>query len=428
MSFNNLGLSDDLLRAVEMQGYRVPTEIQKQTIPAILNKQDVMGRSQTGTGKTAGFTLPLLQGLMSNKQNLNHKKQIRALIVTPTRELAAQVCKSVQTYGRHLPLSSCVIFGGVNISPQIKKLRLGVDIVVATPGRLLDHVSQGTIDLSKVEVLILDEADRMLDMGFIPDIKRIIALLPKNRQNLMFSATFSFQIKRLAMSFLKDPVVIEVAPQKPAAELVSQVVHHVDQRRKKDLLSHLIDKNNWQRVLVFTRTKHGANRLAGQLLKDGIISTAIHGNKSQAARTKALDLFKKESVQVLVATDIAARGLDIQELPHVVNYDIPNVPEDYIHRIGRTGRAGHEGEALSLVSGNEVAYLRNIEKLLNKKIPTIKLEGYEPDPSAQIASHNPRRGKENFNRPFNYSGRKPRRFGSNDSKNSTKSRSHGSWS
>ena len=362
MSFKNLGLSDELLRAVEEQGYSIPTPIQKKTIPAILNNQDIMGSAQTGTGKTASFTLPLLQRLMKDKKNEGGRRHVRALIITPTRELAAQVCKSVETYGKHLPLRCAVIFGGVSMQAQVRQLRSGVDIVVATPGRLLDHVGQRTLNLSKVDVLILDEADRMLDMGFMPDVKRIIALLPKNRQNLLFSATFSNGIKNLAMGLLNKPVVVEVARQNTASELVKQVVHHVDRKRKKALLSHLITSKNWQRVLVFTRTKHGANRLAEGLSKDGIRTTTIHGNKSQSARTKALDQFKRESVQVLVATDIAARGLDIQQLPHVVNYDLPNIPEDYVHRIGRTGRAGNEGEALSLVSVDDAAFLKSIEK------------------------------------------------------------------
>ncbi|MFH1727188.1 MAG: DEAD/DEAH box helicase [Pseudomonadota bacterium] len=420
MSFNKLGLSSELMQSVKEQGYTTPTPIQMKTIPAILNKQDVMGRSQTGTGKTAGFALPLLQRLISEKKETGSKRNIRALIVTPTRELAAQVCKSIKTYGRHLPLRCSVVFGGISINPQIHELRRGVDILVATPGRLLDHVGQGTVDLSKIDILILDEADRMLDMGFIPDIKRIIALMPLKRQNLLFSATFSKEIKKLAMGFLKNPVIIEVDPENAAAELVTQVVHHVDKRRKKDLLSHLIDSKKWERVLVFTRTKHGANRLAKQLDQDGISSIAIHGNKSQGARTRALDLFKKEAVKVLVATDIAARGLDIQQLPHVVNYDLPNIPEDYVHRIGRTGRAGHEGEALSLVSVDEMSFLRNIEKMLKISIPKIKLKGYEPDPSikAELLS---RRGSGTSNRPFNASRINPRP-GSTERKESRDSR------
>lgn len=381
MSFENLGLSGELLRAVKEQGYSTPTPIQEKAIPAILNKQDIMGCAQTGTGKTASFTLPLLQRLMQDKKNGGGRRHVRALIVTPTRELAAQVCKSVETYGKHLPLRCAVVFGGVNMGAQVRRLQSGVDILVATPGRLLDHVGQRTVDLSKVDVLILDEADRMLDMGFIPDIKRIIALLPKDRQNLLFSATFSGEIKKLAVGLLNQPTLIEVARQNITPELVSQVVHHVDRRRKQELLSHIISSKKWQRVLVFTRTKHGANRLAEQLVRDGIAATAIHGNKTQAARTKALELFKRAAVRVLVATDLAARGLDIQHMPHVVNFELPNTAEDYVHRIGRTGRAGNEGEALSLVCVDELALLRNIESMLNISIPKIALEGYEPDPS-----------------------------------------------
>lgn len=381
MSFKNLGLLDEIVRAVEEQGYTIPTPIQTKAIPAILNKQDIMGSAQTGTGKTAGFTLPLLQLLMQNQKNADGKRHIKALILTPTRELAAQVCKSIETYSKHLPLRCAVVFGGVGLKPQINELRSGVDILVATPGRLLDLAQQRVADLSKVDFLVLDEADHMLDMGFIPDVKRIIALLPKQRQNLLFSATYSPEIQILAKNLLNNPTKIEVAPQNTASELVKQVVHHVDRKRKKDLLSHLIASKDWQRVLVFTRTKHGANRLVEQLNKDGIESVAIHGNKSQAARTKALAEFKSESVRVLVATDIAARGLDIQQLPHVVNFDLPNVPEDYVHRIGRTGRAGNEGEALSLVCVDELMCLKDIERLLKTSIPKINIEGYEPDPS-----------------------------------------------
>jgi len=396
MSFDNLGLSEELLRTVKKQGYTIPTPIQKKAIPSILNKQDIMGSAQTGTGKTAGFTLPLLQRLMQANKNKQGRRHIKALIVTPTRELAAQVCASVETYGRNLPLRCTVVFGGVSINAQMRQLRSGVDILVATPGRLLDLVNRNTVDLSRVDVLILDEADRMLDMGFLPDIKRIISLCPEKRQNLLFSATFSNEIKKLALGLLNNPTVIEVAAKNTASELVKQVVHHVDRKRKPELLSHIIGSNNWERVLVFTRTKHGANRLAEQLTKDGIKSTAIHGNKSQAARTKALDQFKKESIRVLVATDIAARGLDIQQLPHVVNFDMPNVPEDYVHRIGRTGRAGHEGQALSLVCVDEIAFLRSIERMLNTDIPKMSLKGYEPDPSIR-AEPIPRRGQRGRN-------------------------------
>jgi len=382
MSFETLGLSAELLRAVSEQGYTEPTPVQSKAIPAILEGKDVMAGAQTGTGKTAGFTLPLLQRLGENP-NTSARRPIRALVLTPTRELAAQVGESIEIYGRHLPLRSTVIFGGVKINPQKDKLRQGVDILVATPGRLLDHISQRTVDLSQVEILVLDEADRMLDMGFVNDIRKLLALMPANgvRQNLLFSATFSREIKQLADRLLDHPELIEVARCKTTAERIAQVVHPVDKRRKRELLSHMIGSQNWRQVLVFTRTKHGANRLAQQLERDGLSAAAIHGNKTQGARTRALAEFKSGAVRVLVATDIAARGLDIDQLPHVVNFELPNVPEDYVHRIGRTGRAGMEGEAVSLVCVDEHKLLRDIEKLLQRKIPSITLEGYEPDPS-----------------------------------------------
>lgn len=412
MSFNDLGLLPELIQAITEHGYTKPTPVQEQVIPVILEGSDLMVGSQTGTGKTAGFTLPLLHRLMKNpKQGDRHS--IRALILTPTRELAAQVGESVTTYGKHLPLKSAVIFGGVNIKPQIKTLRGGVDIVIATPGRLLDHVSQGTLDLTKLEILVLDEADRMLDMGFIHDIKKVLAMLPKRRQNLLFSATFSPEIKRLADGLLNAPKMIQVTRQNTTAEGVSQVVHPVDNKRKRELLSLLISSQNWKQVLVFTRTKHGANRLAEQLQKDGITSAAIHGNKSQGARTKALADFKNGVVRVLVATDIAARGIDIDQLPHVVNYELPNVPEDYVHRIGRTGRAGNEGQAVSLVCIDEYPYLKDIEKLLKTQIPQVIIDGFKPDPTipAQPISHGrmqqkgtrnhgPRGQQNNQRRPF----------------------------
>ncbi len=379
MTFNDLGLSAELLRAVSDQGYSQPTPIQAKAIPVVLEGRDILAGAQTGTGKTAGFTLPLLQRLSANKPS--QKRVVRALVLTPTRELAAQVSDSIKAYGKHLPLRSAVIFGGVSIRPQINILRQGIDILVATPGRLLDHVSQKTLDLSQVEILVLDEADRMLDMGFIHDIRKVLALLPKQRQNLLFSATFSREIKQLADGLLNSPTLIEVARRNTTAERVSQVVHQVDKKRKRELLSFLIGSQNWQQVLVFTRTKHGANRLAGQLAKDGLRSAAIHGNKSQGARTKALADFKQGKVRVLVATDIAARGLDIDQLPHVVNYELPNVPEDYVHRIGRTGRAGNEGQAVSLVSIDEQKLLRDIERLLKCEVPKVVIEGYQPDPS-----------------------------------------------
>ena len=379
MSFDTLGLSTEILRAVSEQGYTQPTPVQAQAIPAVLDGGDLLAGAQTGTGKTAGFTLPLLQRL-GDTPAPKGRRPVRALILTPTRELAAQVGESVGTYGKYLPLRSAVIFGGVKIGPQITKLRNGVDILVATPGRLLDHVQQGTLDLSKVEILVLDEADRMLDMGFLRDIRKILDLLPRQRQNLLFSATFSNEIKRLADKLLDEPALIEVARRNTASERVAQVVHPVDRERKRELLSHLIGEGGWQQVLVFTRTKHGANRLTKQLVQDGISAAAIHGNKSQGARTKALADFKQGKIRVLVATDIAARGLDIDQLPHVVNFELPNVPEDYVHRIGRTGRAGNEGEAMSLVCVDEHKLLRDIERLLRREIPRVVIDGFAPDP------------------------------------------------
>ena len=376
MSFQDLGLSTELLRAVADQGYTEPTPIQQQAIPLILQGRDVMASAQTGTGKTAGFTLPLLQRLILQGRG---QRGVRVLVLTPTRELAAQVGESVQTYGKYLPLRSAIVFGGVKINPQIDKLRKGVDVLIATPGRLLDHVGQRTVDLSQIEILVLDEADRMLDMGFIHDIRKILALVPAKRQTLMFSATFSKDIKKLADTLLDNPALVEVARRNAPADSVSQVVHLVDRQRKSELLSYMIGSRNWQQVLVFTRTKHGANRLAQHLERDGLRSAAIHGNKSQAARTRALADFKRGAVRVLVATDIAARGLDIDQLPHVVNFELPNVPEDYVHRIGRTGRAGYEGEAVSLVCVDEHGLLKDIERLLKREIPRDSIPGYEPD-------------------------------------------------
>ncbi len=380
MSFKNLGLCDQLLRAIKEQGYDKPTPVQEQAIPVILNKRDILAGAQTGTGKTAGFTLPMLELLHQHKAHKG-KAHVRALILTPTRELASQVQESVAMYGKFLPFKSCVIFGGVKINPQITALRKGMDIVVATPGRLLDHISQKTIDLSKVDFLILDEADRMLDMGFINDIKKVLQVLPKQKQTLLFSATYSKDIKRLSDSLLNSPVLVEVARENQSAEQIKQIVHPVDKTRKRELLTKLINDGKWQQVLVFTRTKHGANRLSGQLENDGITSAAIHGNKSQNARTKALADFKSGKVRVLVATDIAARGIDIDQLPHVVNYELPNVSEDYVHRIGRTGRAGNNGEAMSLVCVDENEFLANIEKLIQKDIHKFIVKGFEPDPS-----------------------------------------------
>jgi len=392
MSFESLGLRAELLRAVSDKGYSEPSPIQLQAIPLILEGRDIMGGAQTGTGKTAGFTLPLLQRLMASSKPENGRRPLRALMLTPTRELAAQVHESVQTYGRHLPLKSTVVFGGVSINPQKQKLIKGVDILVATPGRLLDHVSQRSVDLSKVDILVLDEADRMLDMGFIRDIRKVLALIPKHRQTLLFSATFSNDIKKLAKDLLKSPALVEVARENAAVDSVTQVVHPVDKKRKRELLSALIGGNNWQQVLVFTRTKHGANRLAEQLNTDGITAAAIHGNKSQGARTRALADFKAGKVRVLVATDIAARGIDIDQLPHVVNYELPNVAEDYVHRIGRTGRAGNEGEAMSLVCVDELKLLKDIERLIKSDIPSVTFEGYEPDPSIKPEPINNGRG------------------------------------
>jgi len=381
MSFSDLGLSAELLRAVEEQGYQEATPVQLRAIPAIIAGRDILAGAQTGTGKTAGFTLPMLQRLQQADAGQRRPRRVRALVLVPTRELAAQVAESVRNYGRYLPYRSTVIYGGVGINPQISALRHGVDSVIATPGRLLDHMQRGTVRLDEVDTLVLDEADRMLDMGFIRDIRRIIGALPERRQNLLFSATFSNEIRQLASGLLHRPEEIQVAPRNETAAQISQVVHPVDKNRKRELLSHMIGAGNWRQVLVFTRTKHGANRLTKQLESDGLSAAAIHGNKSQGARTKALSEFKKGKVRVLVATDIAARGLDIVELPHVVNYELPNVPEDYVHRIGRTGRAGQDGAALSLVCVDEHAHLADIEKLLKRQIDQVIVPGYEPDPS-----------------------------------------------
>jgi ATP-dependent RNA helicase RhlE len=376
MLFNELGLSAELLRAVDEKGYREATPIQGKVIPLILEGRDVLAGAQTGTGKTAGFTLPLLQHLQTSQSN---RRNIRALILTPTRELAAQVAESVRVYGSQLRFRSCVIVGGVSINTQISTLRRGTDIVVATPGRLIDLVQQNAIDLSCIEILVLDEADRMLDMGFIRDIRRILKVLPAKRQNLLFSATFSNDIRQLAAGLLNKPTEIEVAARNQPADRVTQLVHPVDKNRKRELLSHRIGSENWKQVLVFTRTKHGANRLAEQLSDDGLTATAIHGNKSQAARTRALADFKNGKARVLVATDIAARGIDIHRLPHVVNYELPHVAEDYVHRIGRTARAGQEGTAVSLVCVDEKHLLADIERLLKCSIEKKVIPGYEPD-------------------------------------------------
>jgi len=383
MSFNSLGISNALLKAVSKQGYTTPSPIQEKAIPLILEGKDVLASAQTGTGKTASFTLPVLQLLAQGQQM--RRRPIRALVLTPTRELAAQVHNNVKAYGEFLELRSAVIFGGVKQRPQVATIRNGVDILIATPGRLLDLENQGLLSLAKIEILVLDEADRMLDMGFLRDIKKIIALMPKRRQNLMFSATFSKPIKKLANDFLYHPVAVEVTPENSTVDAINQKVYRVAKGLKAGLLIKLITEGNWKQVLVFTRTKHGANNLCKKMLKADIIAAAIHGNKSQGARTKALKGFKNNTISVLVATDIAARGLDIPLLPHVVNFELPNISEDYVHRIGRTGRAGASGVALSLVSADETTYLSAIEKLVGLKIPVEIIPGYEPDPNASTA-------------------------------------------
>jgi ATP-dependent RNA helicase RhlE len=374
--FAELGLSEPLLKAVAAKGYRHPSPIQKQCIPAVLEGKDVLAAAQTGTGKTAGFTLPLLERLLHGP----HARAgvVRALVLTPTRELAAQVGDSVRAYGRYLDLRSDVVFGGVSANPQIERLRRGTDVLVATPGRLMDLHQQRALRLDRVEILVLDEADRMLDMGFLRDIRRILALLPEHRQNLLFSATFSGEIRQLATGLLHQPVHLQATPENQAAPSVQQVLHPCDMDRKGDLLTHLIRSNGWEQVLVFSRTKHGANKLTERLMRDGLSAAALHGNKSQGARTRALSGFKSGELRVLVATDIAARGIDIQQLPHVVNLDLPNVAEDYVHRIGRTGRAGCDGHAVSLVAAEEHELLRAIERLVGEKLPRQEVPGFEP--------------------------------------------------
>ena len=380
MTFQSLGLIEALLKAVRLQGYETPSPIQQKAIPPILEGLDVLASAQTGTGKTAGFTLPMLQILSKNP--VPHRRPVRALVLTPTRELADQVYTNVKHYSKFLDLRAAVIFGGVNQNPQIKHLRNGVDVLVATPGRLIDLENQGHLSLSKVEIFVLDEADRMLDMGFKRDIDKIRGLIPSRRQNLMFSATFSREIKSLAQTILRTPTLVEATPENTTVEAIAQQVYRVAKEKKTNLLIKLIQDGNWQQVLVFTRTKHGANNLCKKLESARISAMAIHGNKSQGARTKALAGFKNKDIRVLVATDIAARGLDIPLLPHVVNYELPNIPEDYVHRIGRTGRAGANGVALSLVCAEETSYLTSIEKLTKQRFKKEIVEGFEPDPNA----------------------------------------------
>ncbi|MCL5129910.1 MULTISPECIES: DEAD/DEAH box helicase [unclassified Algibacter] len=403
MSFQSLGLSEALLKAISKKGYTTPSPIQEKAIPPVLEGHDVLASAQTGTGKTAGFTLPLLHLLSENPKE--KYRPIRALILTPTRELAAQVYANVKEYSEFLNLRSAVIFGGVNQKPQVATLRQGIDVLVATPGRLLDLQNQGLLSLKRVEIFVLDEADRMLDMGFLRDIERVIKSMPEKRQNLMFSATFSKDIKKLAHGILNHPVQVEATPENTTVDAITQKVYRVAKGSKTGLIIKLISEGNWKQVLVFGRTKHGANKLCEKLDKAGITAAAIHGNKSQGARTKALAGFKSGRVRVLVATDIAARGLDIPLLPHVINFEIPNIPEDYVHRIGRTGRAGAKGLALSLVSADETSFLRDIEKLIEMKIPVEIVEGFEPDPNASTAPIKQGQGRQNRNsRPSNKSG------------------------
>jgi len=383
MSFNELGLSKPLLKAISDSGYTEPTSIQSAAIGPVLSGKDLMASAQTGTGKTAAFTLPLLEKLGQRDNTGTHP---RVLVITPTRELAAQIEASANTYGKHTTLQSLAVFGGVKIGPQIKKLRQGIDILIATPGRLLDLSQQGAVNLKQVEVLVLDEADRMLDMGFIPDIRRIQKLLPDSKQTLMFSATYSPEIRKLAHDYLSNPVEINVTPKNAAAHTVEQVLHPVDKRRKSELLQHLVQLNSWSQALVFSKTKHGANKLTRDLAKTGVRAAAIHGNKSQAQRTKALEDFKRGKVEILVATDIASRGIDISELPMVINFDLPHVPEDYVHRIGRTGRAGTTGNAISLVCADEAKQLRDIERVIKKPLERVEIEGFEPDHVLPLSS------------------------------------------
>ena len=420
MSFNSLGLSDALLKAVSKQGYTTPSPIQQKAIPLILERKDVLASAQTGTGKTAGFTLPMLQ-ILSQGQQLRHRP-IRALVLTPTRELAAQVYDNVKEYSAFLDIRSTVIFGGVNQRPQVATLRNGVDVLIATPGRLLDLHNQKMLSLANVEILVLDEADRMLDMGFLRDIKKIMSIMPAKRQNLLFSATFSKDIKALANDILHHPILVEATPENSTVDAIDQKVYRVAKGLKSDLLVKLISDGNWEQVLVFTRTKHGANKLTKKLISSNISAMAIHGNKSQGARTKALDGFKKGTTRVLVATDIAARGLDIPLLPHVVNYELPNISEDYVHRIGRTGRAGASGEAVSLVSADETSFLRDIEKLVGQRIPSEIIEGFEPDPNASTEPIKQGQGRQRNANPRNSNTNKPKSGNANRNRNNRNKR------
>lgn len=427
MLFKDLGLSEALLKAITKKGYTTPSPIQQKAIPPVLEGHDVLASAQTGTGKTAGFTLPLLHLLSENPKE--KFRPIRALILTPTRELAAQVYANVKEYSEFLNLRSAVIFGGVNQKPQAATIKQGIDVLVATPGRLLDLQNQGLLSLKRVEIFVLDEADRMLDMGFLRDIERVIKSMPDKRQNLMFSATFSKEIKQLAHGILNQPVQVEATPENSTVDAISQKVYRVAKGLKTGLIIKLITDGNWKQVLVFTRTKHGANKLCEKMEKSGITAAAIHGNKSQGARTKALSGFKSGRVNVLVATDIAARGLDIPLLPHVINFELPNISEDYVHRIGRTGRAGAKGEALSLVSADETTFLRDIEKLVGMKIPKEIIEGFEPDPNASTAPIKPGQNRQNRKpKPGNNSNTTSKNSNSRKPKRNDKSRSGGNTS
>ncbi|TBN05582.1 DEAD/DEAH box helicase [Hyunsoonleella flava] len=422
MSFQSLGLSEALLKAISKKGYTTPSPIQQKAIPPVLEGKDVLASAQTGTGKTAGFTLPLLHILSENPKQ--KYRPIRALILTPTRELAAQVYANVREYSEFLNLRSAVIFGGVNQKPQVATIRQGVDVLVATPGRLLDLQNQGLLSLKRVEIFVLDEADRMLDMGFLRDIQKVINLMPDKRQNLMFSATFSKDIKKLAHGILNNPIQVEATPENTTVEVISQKVYRVAKAKKTDLIIKLISEGNWKQVLVFTRTKHGANRLCEKMVKSGITAAAIHGNKSQGARTKALSGFKSGRVRVLVATDIAARGLDIPLLPHVINFELPNISEDYVHRIGRTGRAGANGQALSLVSADETSFLKGIEKLIGEKIEVEIIEGFEPDPNASTEPIKQGQNRQHRNRPRNSNSNNSGRQRNRNNKNNAKRRNN----